>query len=78
MTTKLKTEIPEEFEKVINDFIKDIKTSFPEYKIFIDKWWKEDSFFDYIQEEEQKKEAIKKNKENRIKFIFNYCLKIST
>jgi len=75
MTTKLKTEIPEEFEKVINDFIKDIKTSFPEYKIFIDKWWKEDSFFDYIQEEEQKKEAIKKNKENRIKFIFNYCLK---
>jgi hypothetical protein len=68
-------QIPEEFEKVINDFINDLKTTFPEYKIFIDKWWKEDSFFDYIEEAQKRNDAIKKNKENKLKFIFNYCLK---
>jgi hypothetical protein len=31
--------IPEEFNKVIKDFVNDIKTTFPEYNNFINKWW---------------------------------------
>ena len=32
--------IPQEFSKVIKDFIEDLKTTFPEYLPFINKWWK--------------------------------------
>lgn len=31
--------IPEEFIKVTKDFINDLIVTFPEYKVFIDKWW---------------------------------------
>ena len=31
--------IPEEFNKVVRDFVNDIKTTFPEYSNFINKWW---------------------------------------
>jgi hypothetical protein len=34
--------IPEEFKKVIYEFINDIMNTFPEYKLLIQKWWKED------------------------------------
>jgi hypothetical protein len=34
--------IPEEFKKVIYEFINDIINTFPEYKLLIHKWWKED------------------------------------
>ena len=30
---------PEEFYKIINDFIADILTTFPEYSGLIAKWW---------------------------------------
>jgi len=36
------TTIPEEFKKVIHEFINDIIITFPEYKLLIQKWWKED------------------------------------
>jgi hypothetical protein len=35
--------IPEEFYKVITDFINDIQTTFPEYTGIIGKWWKTDN-----------------------------------
>jgi len=35
-------EIPEEFIKVVKDFIRDIQTTFPEYTPLIQKWWKDD------------------------------------
>ena len=31
-----------EFQKIINDFVCDLKTTFPEYTQLIDKWWKDD------------------------------------
>jgi hypothetical protein len=34
--------IPGEFKKVIYEFINDIINTFPEYKLLIQKWWKED------------------------------------
>jgi hypothetical protein len=38
MTEESKS-IPDEFTKVIKDFVNDIRITFPEYSGFIDKWW---------------------------------------
>ena len=38
MSTEI--EVPEEFAKVIKDFVGDLKTTFPEYDSLISKWWK--------------------------------------
>lgn len=61
MTTK--TQVPDEFIKVINDFINDLIITFPEYKIFIDKWWNNEK-----QEEE-------KNENKLIINLFDFCKK---
>ena len=50
--------IPEEFSKVIKDFVGDLKTTFPEYQSLINKWWKDKSTFDYIEVEEDRQKAI--------------------
>ena len=44
-------EVPEEFAKVIKDFVGDIQTTFPEYKPLIGKWWPMKEKFDYIEDE---------------------------
>ena len=31
--------VPEKFQKIMNDFIGDILTTFPEYEPIINKWW---------------------------------------
>ena len=41
---------PEEFTKVIKDFINDLKITFPEYSPLISKWWKTPEEFDYIED----------------------------
>ena len=53
------TSIPEEFIKIIKEFIHDILNTFPEYKLLIDKWWK-------IENNEPTQETIE--------YIFNYCI----
>lgn len=53
------TSIPEEFTKIIKEFIHDILNTFPEYKLLIDKWWK-------IENNEPTQETIE--------YIFNYCI----
>jgi hypothetical protein len=61
-----KTEsIPEEFQKIIKDFIADILTTFPEYEPLILKWWTKD--FSALTEEEQ---SVKMD------FIFKHSLKV--
>jgi hypothetical protein len=50
MSTEI--EVPEEFAKVIKDFVGDLKTTFPEYNSLISKWWKDASNFDYIENTE--------------------------
>jgi len=59
----IKREIPEEFQKIMKDFISDITLTFPEYKMLIGKWWKtnEDSG------------SVEKNS---VEYIFKYCLSI--
>lgn len=35
------TQIPDEFIKVMKDFVSDIRSTFPEFETIIKKWWKE-------------------------------------
>jgi hypothetical protein len=74
-TESIKKEIPEEFSKVIKDFINDIKITFPEYSPIINKWWKDQSNFDYIDEEEERMKAIKESEKTSINILFSFCQK---
>ena len=53
---------PEEFYKIINDFISDILITFPEYSGIINRWWNRPT--DTI-EESKKKETL---------FVFRHCV----
>lgn len=67
--------IPEEFTKVIRDFVGDLKTTFPEYAPFIDKLWKSKEHFDYIKDELERNTLYEKSEKDSIKFLFDYCKK---
>ena len=63
--------IPEEFNKVIKDFVFDIRNTFPEYDALINKWWKTPESFDNIENNEV-------NIENNNIFMVNPKNKISS
>lgn len=65
--------VPEEFIKVIRDFVGDLKITFPEYLPFIDKWWKSKEHFNYIDEEEERTKAFEKSEKNSVKMLFDFC-----
>jgi hypothetical protein len=65
--------VPEEFIKVIRDFVGDLKITFPEYLPFIDKWWKSKEHFNYIDEEEERTTAFEKSEKNSVKMLFDFC-----
>jgi hypothetical protein len=67
--------VPEEFSKVIKDFTRDIKATFPEVGPLINKWWKEASEFDYIDDEEERNKAVKEYDMSCVTFLFGYCQK---
>ena len=68
-------EIPEEFSKVIVDFIGDLKTTYPEYIPLINKWWKDKELFNYIENEEERNIAINNSEKENIAFLFDFCKK---
>jgi len=55
---------PEEFYKIINDFISDILITFPEYSGLISKWWNRPS------------ENVEESKKKETLFVFRHCVKI--
>ena len=67
--------IPEEFPKIIKDFVGDIKTTFPEFKDLIEKWWKDDPFFNYIEDTEERSKACLEAEKKTIAFLFEFCQK---
>ena len=69
------SEVPEEFVKVIRDFVGDLKVTFPEYIPFIDKWWKSKEHFNYIEEEEDRNKAYEKSEKKSAKLLFDFCKK---
>ena len=72
--TDIKT-VPEEFSKVIKDFISDLKTTFPEYLPLMNKWWKDLSSFDHIENEVERLKTIQQSQEKSTKFLFDFCQK---
>lgn len=52
--------VPEEFTKVMRDFINDIRTTFPEYTDLIKKWWNDEE---------------RSNETANINFLFKFCQK---
>lgn len=70
------TVVPEEFAKVIRDFVRDIRATFPEVNPLINKWWAEPIVeFDYIDNEEERKQAIEEYEKDCISYLFTYCQK---
>ena len=65
----------EEFSKVVIDFVNDIKISFPEVTPLIDRWFKENSEFDYIDEIEERNKAILEHRRTTVEFLFTFCQK---
>lgn len=59
--------VPTEFNKIINDFITDIATTFPEYTGLINRWWSNESVKDEVE--------ISARKKNEITFVFRHCVK---
>ncbi len=61
-------EIPNEFNKIINDFISDIVTTFPEYSGLIKRWWTRTS----VSVEDETNPRAKAE----IAFVFRHCVKV--
>jgi len=75
MTEQESKPVPEEFTKVIKDFVGDLKVTFPEYDTFINKWWKTKEQFDYIEDETERNVAYEKSLNETIKILFDFCCK---
>jgi len=73
MTDKI--EVPEEFKKVMRDFIADIRITFPEYESLIKKWLKEPSMFEHIENEEERKKVIETSENAMMEYLFQFCQK---
>jgi hypothetical protein len=65
--------VPDEFIKVIKDFIVDLKITFPEYIPLVDKWWKNKESFDYITDEIERNEACEQSERKSIQLLFDFC-----
>jgi hypothetical protein len=70
--------IPDGFEKIMNDFIIDIDNTFPEYSYLIKKIWivdYEDEFL-HIEDKELKENIIEDDKKNKLMILYNHCVKV--
>ena len=71
----LSVPMPPEFSKILNDFVKDLYTTFPEYIPFIEKWRKPPSSFLYIQDLAERNVAIEQSNHKSDEYIFQFCTK---
>ena len=67
--------VPEEFIKVLRDFVGDLRVTFPEYEAFIHKWWKDKEHFNYIEDETERNEAYEKSQKDSSVILFDFCQK---
>jgi hypothetical protein len=75
MTEASKNVIPDEFTKVIGDFVSDLITTFPEYIPFISKWWKTMDNFNYIDDADERIKTYEKYRQSTTKILFSFCKK---
>jgi len=70
--------IPEGFFTIINDFVNDIKSTFPEYDNLIKKFWNldySDSFL-YEFDESKRDMLIVQSKNDSLTYIYNHCKRV--
>lgn len=67
--------IPEEFTKVIKDFVTDIQTTFPEFSPLISKWWKSRKDFEYIESLEERESKFLEAQGKSIQLLHRFCTK---
>ena len=67
--------VPEEFTKVIKDFVGDLRITFPEYEPLINKWWKAKDSFNNIDDEEERSKVITLSETTSTKLLFTFCKK---
>ena len=75
MSDKDTIQVPEEFRKVIGDFVIDIQRTFPEYSPLISKWWKEDQAFSNVTDDEERENQITQHKDARVVFLYKFAMK---
>jgi hypothetical protein len=73
--TDQKKVIPDEFSKVIKDFVFDLKTTFPEYIPLINKWWKDAENFNHIEDSVERAQTILQAEKKNIETLFEFCQK---
>jgi hypothetical protein len=67
--------IPEEFTKIIKDFVSDILITFPEYQPIIDKWWKPQDF-SHVEDVEARNEAVCLDAQQKMQSLFDHCVRV--
>jgi hypothetical protein len=70
-----KLNVPDEFHKILKDFILGIVTTFPECEEKINEWWKIEDYSHVIDIEERSK-IILNERNNKIETLFKYCCKV--
>jgi hypothetical protein len=68
-------EIPEEFKKIIPDFVTDLLNTFPEYQAIIDRWWKLHEY-EHVADEIVRQQKIEEEKADKLRILFDYCIQI--
>ena len=63
---EIKIVVPEEFSKVLKDFVRDLIVTFPEYEPLINKWWLNPNKFEGVEDETETKTT---------EFLFDFCVK---
>ncbi len=72
MTT---VQIPEDFYKIIDDFVNDMITTFPEYEALIRKWWKVKDY-SQIEDLEDREKCMLADKYKKSLFVYRHCSKV--
>jgi hypothetical protein len=67
--------MPDEFPKIIKDFVGDINNTFPEYCLIINKWWKPNEFSNILDDEERSA-AVVADMNSKIAVVFKHCLRV--
>jgi hypothetical protein len=67
--------LPEDFYKIIDDFVNDLSVTFPEYIGIISRWWKKKNY-ESVEDPEDRNTLIQANQIKCATFVFKHCMKV--
>lgn len=74
-TNSNSVQVPEDFYKIIDDFVTDMITTFPEYEALIRKWWKNKDYSS-IENLEDREKCMLSDKYKKSLFVYRHCSKV--